>query len=255
MLDCRCGGSGGSQLFARYREPVWRFFRRRVPDGAVAEELAQDVFAAVLAAAPRYEPRAPFRRYLFGIAYNVLMADRRKRARQALAPVEPDTVAQAAADPDDGLWVRAALDRLDPVDREVLMLREYEQLSYQEIADLQRIPLNTTGRLSDVLDVEREISRVRGEIERMEASRQSLDRRITYAVVTLAIAEQRKAAVDLGPVPVSTRLRNALVDGYTGAISGTVEVAVVLARIAPTVILWTLILGAPAWLLRRHCAG
>ena len=37
----------------------------------------------------------------------------------------------------------AALDRLDPVDREVLMLREYEQLSYQEIADLQQIPLNT----------------------------------------------------------------------------------------------------------------
>lgn len=143
MLDCRCGGSGGSQLFARYREPVWRFFSRRVPDGAVAEELAQDVFAAVLEAAPRYEPRAPFRSYLFGIAYNVLMADRRKRARQELAPVEPETVAQAAADPDDGLWVRAALDRLDPVDREVLMLREYEQLSYQEIADLQQIPLNT----------------------------------------------------------------------------------------------------------------
>ena len=120
---------------------------------------------------------------------------------------------------------------------------------------LQDILASRTGRLSDVLDVEREISRVRGEIERMQASRQSLDRRITYAIVTLEIAEQRKAAVDLGPVPVSTRLRNALVDGCTGAISGTVEVAVVLARIAPTVILWTLILGAPAWLLRRHVAG
>jgi RNA polymerase sigma-70 factor (ECF subfamily) len=143
MLDCRRGGDGGSRLFARYREPVWRFFRRRVHDAAVAEELAQDVFAALLAAAPRYEPRAPFRSYLFGIAYNVLLADRRKRAGREHAPVEPDTLAVAPAGLDEGLWVRAALDRLDPVDRDVLMLREYEQLSYQEIADLQQIPLNT----------------------------------------------------------------------------------------------------------------
>ena len=143
MLDCRRGGDGGARLFARYRRPVWGFFRRRVPDAAVAEELAQDVFAAILAAAPRYEPRAPFRSYLFGVAYNVLMADRRRRSSQAHEPLEPDTLAGATADPADGLWIRTALDRLDLVDREVLMLREYEQLSYQEIADLQQVPLNT----------------------------------------------------------------------------------------------------------------
>lgn len=39
--------------------------------------------------------------------------------------------------------VRDALARLDEDDREVLMLREYEQLSYQEIADLRGAPLNT----------------------------------------------------------------------------------------------------------------
>ena len=48
MVDCRGGGDGGSRLFARYREPVWRFFRRRVHDAGVAEELAQDVFVALL---------------------------------------------------------------------------------------------------------------------------------------------------------------------------------------------------------------
>jgi RNA polymerase sigma-70 factor (ECF subfamily) len=41
------------------------------------------------------------------------------------------------------LWVREALCKLDLHDREVVMLREYEQLSYAEIAQLLNIPLNT----------------------------------------------------------------------------------------------------------------
>jgi RNA polymerase sigma-70 factor (ECF subfamily) len=41
------------------------------------------------------------------------------------------------------LWVRDALARLDADDREILMLREYEDLSYQEIADVRAMPLNT----------------------------------------------------------------------------------------------------------------
>ena len=142
MLDLRAGGDGGTALFERYREPVWRFFRRRVPDVSKAEELAQDVFTAVLEAAPRYEPRAPFRSYLFGIAYNVLMADRRKRGIGADAAIEADPPA-AQADPDVTIWVRRSLERLDAVDREVLLLREYEHLSYHEIAELQQIPINT----------------------------------------------------------------------------------------------------------------
>ncbi|MBA2301149.1 MAG: sigma-70 family RNA polymerase sigma factor [Acidobacteria bacterium] len=141
MLDLRDGGDGGSTLFERYREPIWRFFRRRIVDPGKAEELAQDVFTAMLEAAPRYQPLAPFRSYLFGIAYNVLMASQR-RGHLVTAPLDDD-IAGDRADADDALWVRHALSRLESTDREVLMLREYEQLSYQEIAEVQRIPLNT----------------------------------------------------------------------------------------------------------------
>jgi RNA polymerase sigma-70 factor, ECF subfamily len=136
---------GGSReafeaLFERYRGAIWRFFRRRTADAARAEELAQDVFLAVLQGSVRYEPRAPFRAYLFGVAYNVLHAARRKT--RPVAPLDADPPAPAP-DPDDAMWVRAALARLDAGDREILMLREYEQLTYQEIADLRRMPLNT----------------------------------------------------------------------------------------------------------------
>ena len=144
MVQVRDGVPGAfDRLFDRFREPVWRFFRSRVTDAAGAEELAQDVFAALLEAAPRYEPRAPFRSYLFGIAYNVLMAARRKGASRAADPLDPEAVSGPRADPDAGLWVQQALSRLDPDDREILMLREYEQLSYQEIADLRAMPINT----------------------------------------------------------------------------------------------------------------
>lgn len=130
-------------LFERYREPIWRFFRRRTPDAARAEELAQDTFVAVFDGAARYERRGTFRSYLFGIAYNILFADRRKSAHRTTAPLDEDAGAADFCDPDPGLWVRDALARLDDDDREILMLREYEQLSYLEIADVRNTPLNT----------------------------------------------------------------------------------------------------------------
>ena len=130
-------------LFDRYRDPVWRFFRRRTRDAGRAEELAQDTFVAVIEGARRYRRGGAFRSYLFGIAYNVLLAERRKRAHRASDSLDEDPPSPHAADPDEVLWLRDALARLDEDDREILMLREYEQLSYQEIADVRGTPLNT----------------------------------------------------------------------------------------------------------------
>jgi RNA polymerase sigma-70 factor (ECF subfamily) len=130
-------------LFGRYREPIWRFFRRRTSEAARAEELAQDTFVAVLQGAARYRQRGTVRSYLFGTAYNVLLADRRKAVHRATEPLDVEPSADGPSDPDAGIWVRDALARLDEADREMLMLREYEHLSYQEIADLRGTPLNT----------------------------------------------------------------------------------------------------------------
>src|SRR5687768_1986656 len=55
------------ELFARHRDAVWRFFARRLPNPGRVDELVQDVFLAILQNRRRYEPRAPFRAYLFGI--------------------------------------------------------------------------------------------------------------------------------------------------------------------------------------------
>jgi RNA polymerase sigma-70 factor, ECF subfamily len=139
MLEYQRGSREAfEELFARYRDPLYGFFRRRLPSRSRAEDLTQEVFLAVMRAVSRYEPRALVRTYLYSIALKLLWAERRRH-------LDVDTHAQppAAPRPDEALWVREALERLDANDREILMLREYEQLSYGEIADLLRIPVNT----------------------------------------------------------------------------------------------------------------
>jgi len=143
MLEFQ-GGSRAAfeELFARYHEPLYGFFRRRLNNRERAEDLAQETFLAVIRATSRYEPRALVRTYLYGIALKLVAAERRKQVRDG-PPVDSPPEPSTDGVPDAVLWVRQALRRLDASEREILMLREYEQLSYSEIADLLRIPLNS----------------------------------------------------------------------------------------------------------------
>jgi len=147
MLEFQAGSRPAfEELFARYREPLHGFFRRRIdsrrPDSRErAEDLTQETFLAVIRGSSRYEPRAPVRTYFYGIAFKLLAAEQRKQAAHPQTEIAVEPVADAASD--IVLWVRRALEKLDPAEREILMLREYEQLSYAEIAELTRIPVNT----------------------------------------------------------------------------------------------------------------
>jgi len=146
MLAFSKGSSDAfTELFSRYKQPIYGFFRRRVFEPAHAEELTQETFFGLLRAAPRYQPRALFRTYLYAIGFKILRAHRRKAAFRATFFGQQNT----APDPskrdatESGLWVRRAVEKLDPMDREILLLREFEQLSYAEIADLLDLQLNT----------------------------------------------------------------------------------------------------------------
>ena len=140
MLAFQQGSTDAFQeLFGRYRDKVYGFFRRRLNDRGCAEDLAQETFLAIVRGVQRYEPRARFRTYLYGIAANLLHTQRRKDGRQVPdgedQPASPGTI--------EAVWVRRALEQLEANDREMLLMREYEQLSYAEIAELLNIPINT----------------------------------------------------------------------------------------------------------------
>jgi RNA polymerase sigma-70 factor, ECF subfamily len=134
-----------SALFQRYKQPLYGFFRRRVADPSLAEELAQETFLAILRASSRYQASALFRSYLYATGFNILRAHRRKAAFRATflgeqpEGSEPATESTVAVE----VLMRQAVAKLDRLDREILLLREFEQLSYAEIAELLRLPLNT----------------------------------------------------------------------------------------------------------------
>ena len=109
-----------------------------------------------------------------------------------------------------------------------------------------------TGKVGDILAVEREIARVRQEIEQMSAQRTNLGQRVTYATITLEVTEEEKAALDLGPVSVPGRLRNALVDGIVDASELVIATAAFVTHLAPTVLVLVLIGAWPALALRRR---
>jgi RNA polymerase sigma factor (sigma-70 family) len=134
-----------SALFLRYRQPVYGFFCRRIVDRSHAEELAQETFLAILRARNRYQATALFRTYLYAIALKILRSYRRRAAFRGMfggtlpAGAEPRTHPAMDAE----IAMRQVVGKLDPIEREILMLREFEQLSYAEIAGILRIPVNT----------------------------------------------------------------------------------------------------------------
>ena len=102
-----------------------------------------------------------------------------------------------------------------------------------------------TGDLADVLAAEREIARVREEIERLDAQRQTLGRRVTYATLNLEIVEEPRATLNLGPRPVPGRFRDALVTGVTDATDTALGLAVLVIQILPSLLLWGAVLYWP----------
>ena len=142
-MDARHGsGQAFEALFERYRGPVWQFFRRRVAEAAHAEELAQDTFVALLEGLNRFEARTTFRAYVFGIAYHVLSAYRRKAAHRSTDPLEfdPHPVHRRSGCFTPGASCADPTRRGRPRDPHAAV---YHELSYQEIADFRRLPLNT----------------------------------------------------------------------------------------------------------------
>jgi RNA polymerase sigma-70 factor (ECF subfamily) len=147
MLAFSHGDSSAfNELFSRYHQRIFAFLRRRIADYSRAEELTQETFLALIRAAFRYQPRALFRTYIYAIAFKILRDDHRKTVFRSFFFGSNEKSELASAVPknsDEILWLRQALSRLDTTDREILLLREFEQLTYLEIADLLNLPLNT----------------------------------------------------------------------------------------------------------------
>jgi anti-sigma factor RsiW len=111
---------------------------------------------------------------------------------------------------------------------------------------------NHTGQVKDILATEQEIARVRGDIEQMEADQRALQTRVDFATVELSVQEEYKASLQTAPPSTGRRLRNAAVEGYGLVVESVIGFGVWALQSLPTVLLWGLVLFAPArWLWKR----
>lgn len=117
---------------------------------------------------------------------------------------------------------------------------------------LRDILQQRTGKVSEVLQVEREIARVRGEIESMDAEQKALEHRVDFATVELQLTEEYKAQLNPPAPSVTTRVHNAFVAGYHNAAETVLGIVLFFAEYVPALFIWLAILASPFILLWRR---
>jgi RNA polymerase sigma-70 factor (ECF subfamily) len=144
-------------LFERYRDRVFQFVLWQLGAGRdLAEELTQEVFFQLYLSASTFRHRSRFRTWLYSLARNVCRHHERKHRRESgalrwgednEAPVLSDGGRSDALErltaAEDRARVRQAVAALPREQRAALLLRDWEELSYQEIAAVLDIPVGT----------------------------------------------------------------------------------------------------------------
>jgi RNA polymerase sigma-70 factor, ECF subfamily len=127
-------------LYGRYRQPLFSYCRSLLRDPGRAEDVVHDTFVRIFKHGNALVNSGSARSWIFRIAHNeALMLLRRQRE---VAEPETDSVWETATpqsileQEEETSLVRHLIGRLKKEYREVLQLREYEQLSYAEIAGI-----------------------------------------------------------------------------------------------------------------------
>ncbi|MFM1921508.1 MAG: hypothetical protein RLZZ303_3142 [Candidatus Hydrogenedentota bacterium] len=161
-------GQGSEEAYAelvrRHQKGVLNFIFRMVHNRHIAEELTQEVFLALVKNAQRYEPTAKFTTYLYAIASNIVSKEwaRQKRRPKLFSLTgwfggdEGDDYDLTEQLPDDKMnvfadfqrgevseAVNAALKQIPEHQREAFVLRRFQDLPYEEIAEILDVPVGT----------------------------------------------------------------------------------------------------------------
>lgn len=148
LKRCRDGDREAQQeLYALNADRVYRLLLRLTGNRDDASELAQDVFVRVLTHLNRFEGKSDIRTWVYRIALNEGRQFLRRRQRQQvkLAEIDPagDYVPTASAELK--LDIGEALTCLAEEDRTLVVLRHFENLSYEEIAEAMGKPAGSVA--------------------------------------------------------------------------------------------------------------
>ena len=144
------------ELVERHQRLVVGTVARMLGNNSEVEDLAQQVFVRVWKSAKRYVPRAKFTTWLLKITRNLVFNELRRRSRHAQLPLQAESEDEErplrderAVAPDASLLekelqsaIEAAITQLPETQRMAVVLRRYDELSYEEIAQVleQSVP-------------------------------------------------------------------------------------------------------------------
>jgi RNA polymerase sigma-70 factor, ECF subfamily len=147
-----------AELVARYERRVVNYVYRITHRYEDAHDLAQEIFVKVFLALDRYDPKFQFSTWLFRIAQNSAIDALRKKTVAEVPLVRPgdNEEGKEREVADDGISpyralsnkqmsaaIEKAVQSLPPDYRELIQLRHYAELSYEEIATMKKLPLGT----------------------------------------------------------------------------------------------------------------
>lgn len=155
MMKCRNGDMSAFELLVmRYKDLMTNFIYRSISDYHRAEDLAQETFLRVFKSANRYEPKCQFKNWIYLIATNLCRNEIRNRKRRNTAYLD-DLVSEdedvnysalmqdVSQLPDElyekkeqQLMIRQTIDSLPESQRVALVLVTYQNLRYDEIAEV-----------------------------------------------------------------------------------------------------------------------
>jgi len=146
-------------LIDRYQGRLVNYLYRMLRNEDDAHDLAQEVFLKIYGALDRFDPKYRFSTWLFRVAQNAAIDQIRKRRLKLVSlhrsdtgdgdggdwelPGSDPTPYQDARNVERGVAIRQAIDELPWEYQELITLRHYGELSYDEIAALKEMPLGT----------------------------------------------------------------------------------------------------------------
>ena len=155
---CRAGdGAAWEEIVQTYSRRVYNLAYRFTSRADTAEDLTQDVFVRVYRSLEQYNPKqGDLQNWLMRLARNLIIDDYRKRQRAPQDEIADDledhkyhlrsagnSVQREMERRELGAQVQAGIDKLSADLRTCVILRDIEELSYQEIVDLLKIPEGT----------------------------------------------------------------------------------------------------------------
>jgi RNA polymerase sigma-70 factor (ECF subfamily) len=145
VVRCQTGDEAAfAELVERYAARVRYFLRKLLGSADRADDALQDVWLDVYRGLPNLAAAGAFRAWLYRIARDRALGKlRRSRIELPLVGDEVASEVEEPFDAEDAERIHAALDQLPAEQREVLVLRFVEDMSYEEIARVVGCPLGT----------------------------------------------------------------------------------------------------------------